>query len=85
LKLFYVLNLLSNRTMALGSTQPPTEMSTRNFPGGNARLVRKAYNPTAICEPIVHEMWSPPQPVYSSIRIFLIVSHLRGRSNSGVF
>jgi hypothetical protein len=24
----------SNRTMALGSTQPLTEMSTRNFPGG---------------------------------------------------
>jgi hypothetical protein len=24
----------SSRTMALGSTQPPTEMSTRNQPGG---------------------------------------------------
>jgi hypothetical protein len=24
----------SSRTMALGSTQPLTEMSTRNFPGG---------------------------------------------------
>jgi hypothetical protein len=24
----------SNRTMALGSTQPPTEMSTRDLPGG---------------------------------------------------
>jgi hypothetical protein len=24
----------SNRAMALGSTQPPTEMSTRNLPGG---------------------------------------------------
>jgi hypothetical protein len=24
----------SNRTMALGSTQPLTEMSTRNLPGG---------------------------------------------------
>jgi hypothetical protein len=25
---------LSSRTMALGSTQPLTEMSTRNLPGG---------------------------------------------------
>jgi hypothetical protein len=24
----------SSRTMALGSTQPPTEISTRNLPGG---------------------------------------------------
>jgi hypothetical protein len=28
----------SSRTMALGSTQPLTEMSTRNLPGGKGRL-----------------------------------------------
>jgi hypothetical protein len=39
--------------MALGSTQPLTEMSTRNFPGGNGRQARKADNLTAICEQIV--------------------------------
>jgi hypothetical protein len=39
--------------MALGSTQPLTEMSTRNLPGGKGRPARKADNPTAICEPIV--------------------------------
>jgi hypothetical protein len=40
--------------MALGSTQPLTEMSTRNLPvGGKGRPVRKADNLTAICEPIV--------------------------------
>jgi hypothetical protein len=39
--------------MALGSTQPLTEMSTRNLPGGKVRLVRGADNLTAICEPIV--------------------------------
>jgi hypothetical protein len=43
--------------MALGSTQPLTEMSTRNFPGGGGggkgRPARKADNLTAICEPIV--------------------------------
>jgi hypothetical protein len=39
--------------MALGSTQPLTEMSTRNIPGGKGRSAREADNLTAICEPIV--------------------------------
>jgi hypothetical protein len=39
--------------MALGSTQPLTEMKTRDLPGGKGRLARKAENLTAICEPIV--------------------------------
>jgi hypothetical protein len=39
--------------MALGSTQPLTEMSTKNLPGGKGRPVREADNLTAICEPIV--------------------------------
>jgi hypothetical protein len=40
--------------MALGSTQPLTEMSTRNLPGGSKGLpARKADNLTAICERIV--------------------------------
>jgi hypothetical protein len=40
--------------MALGSTQPLTEMSTMKIPGGGkARPARKADNLTAICEPIV--------------------------------
>jgi hypothetical protein len=45
----------SNRTMALGSTRPLTEMSTRNLPGGKGRPAHKADNLTAICEPIVLE------------------------------
>jgi hypothetical protein len=36
--------------MALGSTKPLTEMSTRKIPGGKGRPTRKADNPTAICE-----------------------------------
>jgi hypothetical protein len=40
----------SNRTMALGSTQPLTEMSTRNFPGDSGRPARMADNLTAIGE-----------------------------------
>jgi hypothetical protein len=38
------------RTMALGSTQPLTEISTRNLPGGKKR---RADNLAAICEPNV--------------------------------
>jgi hypothetical protein len=39
--------------MVLGLTQPLTEISTRNLPGGNGRPMRKTDNLTAICEPIV--------------------------------
>jgi hypothetical protein len=42
----------SSRNMVLGSTQPITEMSTRNIPGGKGRPAREA-DLTAICEPIV--------------------------------
>jgi hypothetical protein len=37
--------------MALGSTHPLTEMSTRNLRRGKGRPARKADNLTAICEP----------------------------------
>jgi hypothetical protein len=39
--------------MALGSTQPLSEMSTRNLSGNKGRPARKVDNLTAICEPIV--------------------------------
>jgi hypothetical protein len=42
----------SSRTMALGSTQPLTEMSTRNLLGGKADL-------TATCELTVWKVWDP--------------------------
>jgi hypothetical protein len=45
--------------MALGSTQPLTEMSTRNIPGDEGRPAREADNLTANCEPIVYKMWEP--------------------------
>jgi hypothetical protein len=38
--------------MSLGSTQPLTEISTRNIPGGKERPARKSDNLTAICEPV---------------------------------
>jgi hypothetical protein len=39
--------------MALGSTQPLTEKSTRNLLGGKGRPAREADNLAAICEQIV--------------------------------
>jgi hypothetical protein len=43
----------SSRSMALGSTQPLIEMSTRNLPGGKWLAALKVDNLTVICEPIV--------------------------------
>jgi hypothetical protein len=43
--------------MALGPTQPLTEMSIRNFPGGKGWPARKADILAAICERIVDKMW----------------------------
>jgi hypothetical protein len=43
----------SSHNMAMGSTQPLTEMSTRNLPGDKGQPGRNADNLTAISEPIV--------------------------------
>jgi hypothetical protein len=43
----------SSHNMALGSTQPLTEMSTRNILGGKGRPARIADNLAAIYEPII--------------------------------
>jgi hypothetical protein len=45
--------------MALGSTQPLIEMSTRKIPAGKGRPARGADNLTAIIEPNVWKMWEP--------------------------
>jgi hypothetical protein len=45
---FFNLPNPSSRTMALGSTQPLTEMSTRNLPGGKGRPARQADNLTTV-------------------------------------
>jgi hypothetical protein len=49
----------SSRTMTLGSTQPLTEMSTRNLSGGKGRPARKADKLAVFCETIVWKMWEP--------------------------
>jgi hypothetical protein len=43
----------SSCTMVLASTQPLTEIRTRNFPGGRKRPARRAVNLAAIFEPNV--------------------------------
>jgi hypothetical protein len=50
---FFNLSNSSSRTMALGSTQPLTEMSTRNLPGGKKRPALRADYLAAIYEPNV--------------------------------
>jgi hypothetical protein len=54
--------------MALVSTQPLTEMSTRNLPGGKGRQARRADNLTAIRETKcgnldVSQIYGPSRPL----------------------
>jgi hypothetical protein len=47
---------LSSNTMVLGSTQPLTQMSTRNLAGGKGRPAHKADNLTAMCADCLENM-----------------------------
>jgi hypothetical protein len=51
--IFFTLPNLSNRIMALWSTQPLKEMNARSLPESKGRPARKADNLFAICEPNV--------------------------------
>jgi hypothetical protein len=53
---FFSLTNSSKSNITLGSTQPPTERSTRNLPGGKMRQALNTDNLTAIGEPIVLKM-----------------------------
>jgi hypothetical protein len=72
-------NLLNpfSRTMALESTQPLTEMSTRKLPGCKKRPARRADNLAVFYEPNVWKCGSlnlpqpsgPPRPVWGSFTL----------------
>jgi hypothetical protein len=49
--IFFNLSDPFSRTMVLGSTQPVTEVSTRNLSGGKKRPARRADNLVAVYEP----------------------------------
>jgi hypothetical protein len=57
--------------MALGYTQPPTEMNTRNLPGLKRRPTPKVDNFAAICELTLtivasyRDSWSNCPPLFS--------------------
>jgi hypothetical protein len=81
---FYIITLLilnpSSCTVALGWTQPLTEISTRNLPGGKGRPVHKPDNLTFICYLIVYKiwdpwhitkLWTPPPPQITILFLFL--------------
>jgi hypothetical protein len=50
---FFNLSNPSSCTVAMESTQPLIEMTTRNLPGDKVRLACEADNLITICEPIV--------------------------------
>jgi hypothetical protein len=55
---FFNLPNPSSRTMAVVSTRPLTELSTRHFPGGKKRPARRADNLAAVCVPNVWKFGS---------------------------
>jgi hypothetical protein len=56
--------------MALGSAEPPAEMSSRNLFRDKARPVLKVDNYIAIFDPTVYKMLEPPRPVTEIALLF---------------
>jgi hypothetical protein len=75
---FFNLANPSSRTMDLGPTQPITEISTWNFPGGKKRPACRTGNLAAICEPNVSNVGAStsrnPKGLHGMYRKIFIVS-----------
>jgi hypothetical protein len=69
--------------MVLGSAQLLTERSTKNLPGSKGRLALEV-DRTAICEPIVEEMWEPPRHVTGVALLFSLDAHTHSHSHAYV-
>ena len=50
----------SDHSMALGSTQPPVKISTRNIPGGKGGRCMRLTSPPS--HAVYHEIWEPKPP-----------------------
>jgi hypothetical protein len=84
--IFFNLPNPSSRTLALGSTQPLTKMSTRNFPGGKKRPARRADNLAAIYEPNVWKLWEPqPLTTLRASTACIGIAFIQGRSFFSLF
>jgi hypothetical protein len=78
---FFSLPNPSSRTIAVGSTQPLTQTSTRNLAGSKGRPACKADNLTAICEPTV-DVSQPYEPSRPVTGIALLLTRLINRAIS---
>jgi hypothetical protein len=77
--------------MALGWTQPLTEMSTRNLLGGKGRPAREADNLTAVCELsrkcgslYVSQLYGPSWPLTRISYLELLIYAMK-RQNGGTY
>jgi hypothetical protein len=85
---------ISNRAVAIESTQPITNMSARNLPEGNARPALKGDYLTAICEPVVKKnveprcftnLWASTACYRDSFTLVFLVSERKWKQCTNIY